>query len=75
MRMQLQILTISWLVINYVYGFPNPVTFVLGSIVLAIADIVLLGAQAKTVAYSQQTGIYDAIRANADLHSDNRTDK
>lgn len=73
--MQLQTLTISWLVINYFYGFPKPVLFVLGSIILAIADIIVLGAQAKTIAYSQQSGIYDAIRANADLHSDDRTSK
>jgi hypothetical protein len=73
--MQLQTLTISWLVINYFYGFPKPVVFVLGSILLAIADIIVLSTQAKSIAYSQQTGIYDAIRANADLHSDDRTDK
>lgn len=73
--MQLQTLTISWLVINYFYSFPKPVVFVVGSMLLVLADIVLLGIQAKTIAYSQQSGIYDAIRANADLHSDDRTSK
>mgnify|MGYP003427363950 FL=1 len=73
--MHIQTLTISWLVINYFYGFPKPVVFVLGSILLAIADIVVLSLQAKAISYSQQSGIYDAIRANADLHSNDRTVK